>query len=195
MNSQPKIIPIVSYDNVKDTASIIWVVPEKIESISINGTSANSSVTYEKSGLSDTLMALEKPAVINYKIAAYESTATGLLLAGAGYVSATTSAAGTTQADGTALTKDLNLMTTVGSGTGVVLPSITTLRTVIVYNNGANALKIYGYKSSSSPDKYDYIGTTVGSTGVTLAVGAVAIFYAKSTAVTDSSGKGWQQLV
>lgn len=188
MNSQPKIIPIVSYDNVKDTASIIWVAPQKIEAISINGTSVNSSVTYEKSGLSDTLMALEKPAVINYKIAAYESTATGLLLAGAGFVSATTSAAGTTQGDGTALTRDLNIMTTVASGTGVILPAITALRTVIVYNNGANTLKIYGAST-------DFIGTVAGSTGVTLAVGAVAIFYAKATGVTNVSGKGWQQLV
>ena len=195
MSGQDKIIPITSYDKATDSARIVFEIPKSIRTVSLNGTSVNAEVSYSKNGLTDALIALEKPQVINYLVASYESTATGLLLAGAGFVSATTVGAGSTQANGTALTKDLTIMTTVDSGQGVVLPTITAYRTITIINNGANALKVYGFKSSSAPDYYDYIGTTLGSTGVTIASGAKAVFYAKSTAVTNVSGKGWQQLI
>jgi hypothetical protein len=57
--------------------------------------------------------------------------------------SATISAAGTVQGDATALTSDYNIITTVASGAGVVLPTATTGRRLIVVNKGANALKVY----------------------------------------------------
>ena len=57
--------------------------------------------------------------------------------------SATVSAAGTTQGTATALTSDYNIATTVASGSGVVLPTATTGRRLIVVNKGANALNIY----------------------------------------------------
>lgn len=57
--------------------------------------------------------------------------------------SATVSAAGTVQGDATALTSDYSVVTTAASGTGVVLPTATTGRRVIVVNKGANALNIY----------------------------------------------------
>lgn len=188
MNSQPKIIPLIAYDKATDTATYIYRQPETIDPITFNGTTINSLVTIPKSGLSDTLIALEKPAVINYKIAAYEATTNGLLLAGAGAVASAVSAAGTNQGGATALTLDYNIITTAAASSGVVLPAITPYRAVIVINNGANALKIYGAST-------DFIGTTAGATGVTLAVGGIAVFYAKSTGVTNVSGKGWQQLV
>jgi hypothetical protein len=57
--------------------------------------------------------------------------------------SPTVSAAGTTQGTATALTSDYNIITTAASGTGVVLPTATTGRRLIVVNKGANALNIY----------------------------------------------------
>ena len=76
----------------------------------------------------------------------------------------TLTAAGTTRADALALTKAMNNVTTAGSGTGVVLPAASTVGvggTVIVYNNGANPIKVYAAGS-------DTIDGTAGSTGVTL---------------------------
>ncbi len=52
-------------------------------------------------------------------------------------------AAGTDQATATALTTSINDMGTVGSGTGVVLPTAIAGMEVSVYNHGGNALLIY----------------------------------------------------
>jgi hypothetical protein len=53
------------------------------------------------------------------------------------------SAAGTTQGTGTALTNDYNVITTAASGTGVVLPTATVGRRIIIINKGLNALAVY----------------------------------------------------
>lgn len=74
-------------------------------------------------------------------------------------------AAGTTRADALALTKDVNNVTTAASGTGVILPASAVGQDIIVFNNGANAMKVYGAGS-------DTIDGTAGSTGVTLSAGA-----------------------
>ena len=63
--------------------------------------------------------------------------------------SATVSAAGTAIGDATALTSDYNIVTTVASGAGVILPVATVGRRVIVVNRGANALNIYPVALSS----------------------------------------------
>ncbi len=55
----------------------------------------------------------------------------------------TISAAGTTQGTGTVLTTDYNVITTVASGSGVVLPAGLAGRTVNVANRGANPLLVY----------------------------------------------------
>jgi len=52
-------------------------------------------------------------------------------------------ATGTTQADAYALTAASNEFTTVASGTGAVLPSASPGDSVLVYNGGANPLRIY----------------------------------------------------
>src|SRR5574341_1060959 len=54
------------------------------------------------------------------------------------------SAAGSNQSTATALTSADNEVTTVSSGTGVVLPSAATAGdTITVFNAGANSLKVY----------------------------------------------------
>lgn len=52
-------------------------------------------------------------------------------------------ATGTTQNDAYALTAAANEFTTVGSGSGAILPSASPGDSVLVYNGGANPLKIY----------------------------------------------------
>lgn len=72
--------------------------------------------------------------------------------------SATVSAAGSNQGTATALTSDLNIITTVGSGTGVVLQTAAAGKTVIVVNKGANALVVY----PASGGAIDALGSNVG---------------------------------
>lgn len=79
-------------------------------------------------------------------------------------IGAALTAAGTTRADALALTKALNFLGTVASGTGVILPAASTVGIggcVAVFNGGANAAKVYGAGS-------DTIDGTAGATGVTL---------------------------
>jgi len=56
---------------------------------------------------------------------------------------AAVTAAGGTQATATALTADFNVVTTVIAGQGVVLPTATAGRRIIVINRGGNALNVY----------------------------------------------------
>lgn len=58
-------------------------------------------------------------------------------------VAATVSAAGTDQATATALTADINDVTTVGSGSGVKLPTAVTGMKITVFSDGANNLLVY----------------------------------------------------
>lgn len=71
-------------------------------------------------------------------------TLTGALLFN---TAAAVSAAGTTQGNATALTADVNAVTTVASGTGVVLPANVGQETT-VFNRGANALLVYPASSA-----------------------------------------------
>lgn len=61
---------------------------------------------------------------------------------------ASVSAAGTTQATATALTKDINFITTVAANSGVALPSGSAGMRIRIYNKGANTLKIYPFNGS-----------------------------------------------
>ena len=83
----------------------------------------------------------------------------------------TISAAGTTRADATALTKQFNNLTTVAASTaGVILPASALGMPIFVWNNGANAVHVYGAGS-------DTIDGVAGTTGVVLTNAKSAIFY------------------
>lgn len=129
-----------------------------------------------------TIGATTPRAVTATTVTATSVTASGAISGGsssftalsAAYVTATTffnastantlTAAGTTRADALALTKAINAVTTAGLNTGVVLPSAANVGeggTVIIFNSGANPIKVYAAGS-------DTIDGTAGATGVTL---------------------------
>lgn len=79
-------------------------------------------------------------------------------------VASSLTAAGTTRATALALTKEVNVVGTAALNSGVVLPSASTVGVggrVLVFNNGANPIKIYAAGS-------DTIDGIAGATGVTL---------------------------
>lgn len=189
-------VPITDYNPDLDTASITWQIPVGVDPASWLdprlGTAQNSLVQINKSGLLDSLSALEKPAVINFLAAQYSATATGLLVAGAGVANLAVPGAGATQAAATAISLDFNVVTTItaSSADGVKLPAITPLRTITIINNDASGdpLNIYPFLG-------DYIGTALVNVAVVLAAGQKAVFYAKSTAVANTVTAIWQRLV
>lgn len=80
-----------------------------------------------------------------------------------GQVASGVSAAGTTIADATALKAGHNVVTTVGAGSGVILPNSEIADELFVYNStGTNALTIYPPTSSST------INQLTAGTGVLL---------------------------
>lgn len=85
-------------------------------------------------------------------------------------VAAAVTAAGTTQGTATALTKDINNVSTVGSGLSVRLPSASAGRVCTVINNGLNTLNIF-------PASLDNLGTGV-DTVTTLNAGSNRTFVA-----------------
>lgn len=89
-------------------------------------------------------------------------------------------AVGTTRADALALTRQINNVTTAGAGTGVILPSVATavIGTIVyIYNNGANAIQVYGAGS-------DTIDGVAAATGVPLT-------NAKRCAYTATAAATW----
>jgi len=86
-------------------------------------------------------------------------------------------AAGTNLATGLQLAKAINVLGTVASGTGVILPAIATCGVgaqVFLVNGGANTVKIYTGDSST-------IDGTAGSTGITMAATHRAMFIPTSS--------------
>ncbi len=79
-------------------------------------------------------------------------------------------AAGTTRTDALALTKDRNVLTTVGSGTGVVLPTGVVGMAIEIFNAGANAAQVYAPGSGT-------IDGTAGATGVVLTNDKRCVYY------------------
>jgi hypothetical protein len=84
------------------------------------------------------------------------------------------SAAGTTQATATAITKQTNQFTTVAAGTGAVLPSPEQGEVIFVANGGASALNIYPAVGHS-------INALAANVALSLAVGKNAIIWAATT--------------
>jgi len=70
-------------------------------------------------------------------------------------------AAGTTRADALQLAKQRNILATVASGTGVILPVGVVGMRITIFNNGAHAAQVYASGSET-------IDTVAGSTGVVL---------------------------
>jgi hypothetical protein len=80
-------------------------------------------------------------------------------------VSASVSAAGTVQGNATALTTEFNRVSTVASGSGVVLPTATAGMTVVIVNTSANTLLVY----PASGAAINSLSTNVGYSHATLA--------------------------
>jgi hypothetical protein len=80
-------------------------------------------------------------------------------------------AAGTTQATATQLKAQLNNVTTVAAGTGVNLPASASGLSVIVQNNGVNALLVYPFQGAT-----DTMNGAAATLGVLIHPGTVATF-------------------
>jgi|GEM_PF-2529485 len=91
------------------------------------------------------------------------------------------SGAGANQATATPIKTCQNRFTTVGSGTGAVLPVAAGGMSIVVMNAGANSLQVYGNGS-------DTINGVAGATGVALAAGKTAEYF------TTVAG-AWHQLL
>lgn len=184
-------IPLTAYDASSDSAITIYEVPQNISKASyllpLLGTALNSQVIYNRSGLQNSIAALERPELVAYLAALFTATTVGLSILTPGVANLAVSAAGTTQGGATAITTDLSMITTAAANSGVVLLAITPLDVFTIINNGANALKVY-------PAVGDYIGSAAVNVAVSIAVGGRATFYAKSTAVANTVTAIWQQL-
>lgn len=104
------------------------------------------------------------------------STATGL------------TAAGSNQATALALTKQINVITTAAASTGVTLPAASTVGVggfVVIFNAGANAIKVYGAVGSS-----DTIDGVAAATGVTLTNALRCEYYVTAAGVWRSAQLG-----
>lgn len=97
--------------------------------------------------------------------------------------SSAVTAAGTNQGTATALTSVNNIVTTVSSGTGVVLPTGAAGQSVAVYNKGANALNVYPASGAS----IDALSTNVA---YSLAAGGTIVLNATSSTKWYSSAPG-----
>lgn len=93
-------------------------------------------------------------------------------------------AAGTTRVDALVLTKAINVITTAAASTGAVLPPASTVGiggNVIIFNDGASAIKVYAAGS-------DTIDAVAGTTGVTL-TNALRCEFFVTAALTWKSAK------
>ena len=80
-------------------------------------------------------------------------------------VNASVSAAGSTQGTGTALTREFNRVSTVTSGSGVVLPTAVAGMAIVIVNTSANSLLVYPATGAA----INSLATNVGYSHVTLA--------------------------
>lgn len=126
----------------------------------------------------------ETVAISTNQIAAFGASATQTT-AGANInkISSTANAltaTGTNLATSLGLTADVNIFSTVASGTGCALPAAVAGMRIVIINGGANTLAIYGPSSST-------IDGTAGATGTTLTTAhRGATFYCES--VTAGAG-------
>lgn len=82
--------------------------------------------------------------------------------------------AGTTQADATPITQQLSVFTTVGSGTGALLPPSGGKPVYAVVNSGANTLSVY-------PSGTEKINNGTAGAAVSVTAGVRRVFYPSNT--------------
>lgn len=92
-------------------------------------------------------------------------------------------ALGSTQADAYQLIGTVNRLTTVGGGTGVRLPPPVPGRMIVVFNAGANPVRVYGFG-------LDTVDGAAGATGVPLANTLRCIYWCIAPGVWISSQLG-----
>jgi hypothetical protein len=191
-----KTVVITEYDFQKDVAVLNHVPVVRFKQVNILGqknpvlgNSINTSVLSIRSGLEYERRALEIPDAIDFLLNDLASaTSAGLpLVAGSAY--GAIAAAGTTQGAGTLLNKQIAAVTAAsGSAVGVLLPVGPPLYVQWVINNSTQTLSIF-------PSVGDTIFGSAQNAAVTLAPGAKACFYTKSTYVAASATLGiWYQL-
>lgn len=95
-------------------------------------------------------------------------------LAICGGVANTLTAVGTTNANALALSAEINVVTTAAAGTGVRLVPVEVGSSVVVANQGANALLVY----PGTGVQIDALTVTTG--GFSIPVGKSAVFYGVS---------------
>lgn len=88
-----------------------------------------------------------------------------------GTIAPTVSAAGTVITDATDLVASNNYVSTVAASSGVQLPSVPLGDSVMVYNGGANALKVYPQDTSST------INSAAAGVAVTCPVNTLMTFH------------------
>ena len=89
-------------------------------------------------------------------------------------VATSISAAGTVQANATALTKEMNIVSTVASGAGVVMPTAVAGMVITITNTSANSLLVY-------PASGGTINSLAANAGFTQGTGATLQFIAPTT--------------
>ncbi len=85
-------------------------------------------------------------------------------------------ATGSTQADALPITQQLNVFTTVGSGTGALLPPSGAKPFYVIVNSGANALSVY-------PSGTEKMNNGTSGAAASVAAGVRRVFY--------PSNSGW----
>ncbi len=183
----PKVILGQMLTVYNDDADDLLIYPYLGESIS--GGSANSAVTLSGNSLAVFVgaelgnWAAQLGGILSGNLSVTgDIAATGSITAGTSLVATTTIASGTTITAGTyflrsvggaltavgtnratalQLAKEVNNVTTAGSGTGVILPVGVIGMRITVFNAGANAIQVYATASET-------IDTVAGSTGVPL---------------------------
>lgn len=118
------------------------------------------------------------------------TTTTGYGINAAGFANGPTAtgltAIGTTRANSLALTAEVNVIGTAAASTGVTLPAASSVGiggSVIIFNDGANAIKVYGAGS-------DTIDGVAAATGVTLTNALRCEFYVTAAATYKSAKLG-----
>lgn len=149
--------------------------------------SSNTAVTVYENRLPAYLLALEPKGLVDYLLNVNLATATGLIELADAEIKKALTAVGTTRADALALTATYNRVSTAASGTGVILKALAPFSLAIIFNDGANAIKVYAPST-------DYIDAVAGATGITLAAGAVGYYITDKNAVTNVAGKGWKTI-